>query len=180
MPIKLRDLTKYRWAKNFHHILWEKIKAANPDMPRWSFEQLTANGWSIRSSEQRGKIELIHTDGTVKRFIPTINGQEMAHVEGMFCNIYGFNHKQIKRSELPELKATIERALPDYEYILKPGKIIVNVPASNLDDSTVFRGVQDVPLDESYIEPGMTTSKEYVLGIINLKRMPTFDIVGRK
>lgn len=182
MPELMREMSKYKWVSNFHHILWEKIKAANPDMPRWTFRQLTANKWGLRLTGRRGYIELFHKDGTVKQFLLTINGLSMPHVEGLFCHLYGINHLQLKRSELPVVKEYISSRMPRLTLdTSRANTIKVTYPTALYDNPEyLFPGVNDVPLDESYTaDPRITTSKHYVYGIINPRFFKFFEITSR-
>lgn len=157
----IRDVRQYKWKSNFHRILWAKIKEQNPDMPNWTIEQLTANGWSINTGT-RGYVQLIHKDGARFTITVYIDGQINPHVQKTIASVLGISVNN--GDKFDEVKDLLLNRYPSANGTLLNDNTIAIAPSSTWLSTLLH----DVPLDTTYVNPDATTSKELISLICNI------------
>lgn len=174
MAITIRDMTQYRWTSELPRALWKAIKTSrSSNLPDWTYEQLVANGWSILAPN-RFDVDLQHRDGSKVRFRMRINGQEMPHVQAIFCYMVGLpKYNGYTADEVTEIFNELRLKFPQLPVEQIGSQIRVNWAEQINASHPAFWGSVNPP--RRVIE-GMVSSEQYVKNVMGADHPRRFQI----
>lgn len=151
----VKDIRQYRWAQNFHKFIWNQLLKNNEKIPKYTIEQLSANGWYI-TSITKGIVTLKHNDGDTLKFVIYVDGAPMPNSRYLFASFLGIT-LDIYPGWWEETKS---RILDDYVGL--GAELNGEVIRMNAVEGWPSKFITKTPLNESYPYPKSTTSEEFV------------------